>query len=148
MIKLQCGFNTLWHNKNETFQILVVSENKLVHQQSFGYDMFKCNINNVMDAPYSEYNNFVEQSFCLPLKNDIDSYLIKVISQNMIDVDAYIQIDLKDLKIQASESWTNKVDKIPQMDIAILRDPVLQVMFQDILKLNSMQFFIYNKLFF
>jgi hypothetical protein len=43
----------------------------------------------------------------------------------MIDVDAYIQIDLKDLKIQASESWTNKVDNIPPMDIAILRDPVL-----------------------
>ena len=61
--------------------------------------MFKCNINNVMDAPYSEYNNFIDQTFCLPLKKDIDHYLIKVISQNMIDIDAYIEIDLKDLKI-------------------------------------------------
>ena len=77
----------------------MIAENKLIHQQSFGYDMLRCNINNVMDAPYSEYNNFVEQSFCLPLKSEIDKYIIKVISQSMIDVDAYIELDLKDLKI-------------------------------------------------
>lgn len=94
--------------------------------------MLRCNTNNVLDAPYSEYNNFVEQTFCLPIKNNIDKYLIKIISQNMVDVDAFIEIDLKDIKFQTSDFWTTKVEGIPCMSIGIIKNNLIQLTFQDI----------------
>lgn len=103
LIKVQCQFNTYWHNAKETFQILVVSNNKLIYQQSFAYNMLKCNNSSLQDQPYSEHNNFTNQTFCLPLKKDIDEYTIKIISQSMIDVDAYLSIDLRGIIVKSAE---------------------------------------------
>lgn len=64
----------------------------------------------------------------------------------MIDVDAYCEIDLSNIKVEEITFRYFKVDQIECLKMRVLKDQVLGRIFEDFYQFNQMQSSLYNKL--
>lgn len=113
-------YNRIWHMKKELFWILVCNGNELIHHAQIAIDSNIADLS-PLDEKALQSGRYVESAFFVPLKENADSYLIKIMSDHFVDADTYCELSLAHMKVNME-----KMDYSTVLDLRPLKIEALQ----------------------
>jgi activating signal cointegrator complex subunit 3 len=110
-----------WHFKNEHFWVFVADGSELLHHSQFSVDSATASLAS-LDSRAGSRGSFVDVHFFVPIREHVEKYTIKVMSDHFVDSDSYSEIPLADLKVKTDRMEYTELLNLNPLPILALRN--------------------------